>query len=247
LIETSVELPEKEKLLSHIFPSLNSAAIGELSKICIEIHFNQGELIAQEGSYASGVYIVQSGLVKIGKYSAGGRGKRVFRFLGTGELFGLEAVALEHTTNVQYAKTIMEATLVFVERGNLLAFKEEHPELCGDFCRWLAREVVMLEFKLTRDAVESLDRNLALLLIALAHNYGVTTDKGVVLDLPVSRQILADMLGVSVETLMRALKRFRERKWLETSGKRVTITGFDSLKERARTTPFYLSIIEETL
>jgi CRP-like cAMP-binding protein len=246
-VMSAVELVEKEQLLSHVFPSLDSLAIGDLSDICLETHYNADELIAQEGSYASGVYIVQSGLVKIGKYAERGSGKRVFRFLGVGELLGLEAVVLEYSTNVQYAKTIMESTLIFVERGNLLAFKDAHPVLCSDFCRWLAREVVMLEFKLTRDAVESLDRNLALLLIALAHNYGMNTDDGVVVDLPISRQIIADMLGVSIETLMRSLKRFRERKLLTTSGRRITITGFDDLKERARTTPFYISIIEDSL
>ena len=238
---------EKVKLLAHIFPSLDSAAIDKLAALCLEIHHEAGELIAQEESYASGVYIVRSGLVKTGKYGSSGAEKRILRFLGVGELFGLEAVVLDHSTHVQYAKTLMETNLLFIERRNLLVFRKEHPEVCTDFTRWLAREVVMLELKLTRDAVESVDRNLALLLLALAHNYGKGTGRGIALDLPVPRRTLAEMLGVSVESLMRALKRFRDRKLLETSGRHVTITDFDSLKERARITPFYLSILEGTL
>jgi CRP-like cAMP-binding protein len=238
---------DKNELLTHIFPSLDSAAIDELAAMCLEVRHDTGELIAQEESYASGVYIVRSGLVKIGKYGSTGAEKRVLRFLSVGEMFGLEAVVLDHSTHVQYAKTLMETNLLFIERHNLLAFRNRYPELCTDFTRWLARDVVMLELKLTRDAVESVDRNLALLLLALAHNYGSGTEKGVVLDLPVPRRTLAEMLGVSVESLMRALKRFRDRKLLETSGRRVTITDVESLKERARITPFYLSIVEETL
>jgi hypothetical protein len=34
---------------------------------------------------------------------------------------------------------------------------------------------------------------------------------------------------------------------IETEGRIILLTNFDALKERARTTPFYLSIIEETL
>lgn len=238
---------EKLELLAHIFPSLDSTAIGELASLCLEVHHDAGELIAQEESYASGVYIVRSGLVKIGKYGISGAEKRILRLLGVGELFGLEAVVLDHSTHVQYAKTLMETHLLFIERHNLLAFRTQYPELCTDLTRWLAREVVMLELKLTRDAVESVDRNLALLLLALAHNYGESTGKGIALDLPVPRRTLAELLGVSVESLMRALKRFRNRNLLETSGRRVTITDFESLKERARITPFYLSIVEKTL
>ena len=243
----SLKPSEKTDLLAHIFPSLDTAAINELAAMCLEVRHDAGELIAQEESYASGVYIVRSGLVKTGKYGSIGAEKRILRFLGVGELFGLEAVVLDHSTHVQYAKTLIETSLLFIERRNLLAFRKEHPELCTDLTRWLAREVVMLELKLMRDAVESVDRNLALLLLALAHNYGEAAGEGVVLDLPVPRRTLAEMLGVSVESLMRSLKRFRDRKLLETSGRRVTITDFDSLKERARITPFYLSIIEETL
>ena len=105
----------------------------------------------------------------------------------------------------------------------------------------------MLEYKLTRDAVETIDHNLALLLLALANKYGEQNDFGVILDLPVSRQTMAEMLGISIETLMRALKRFRERGMLTTSQSRITLVDVDGVKERARATPFYLSIIEETL
>jgi len=104
----------------------------------------------------------------------------------------------------------------------------------------------MLEFKLTRDAVETVDGNLAIFLIALAHKYGQPTKQGAVLDLPVPRRTLAEMLVVSTETLMRALKRFRDRGLVETSGRRVTIRNLQQLEARAKTTSFYLSVIEDT-
>ena len=105
----------------------------------------------------------------------------------------------------------------------------------------------MLEFKLTREAVETIDRNLALLLIALTKKYGGKEDTTVVLDLPISRQTMAEILGVSIETLSRVLRQFRERGLISTSKNKITIQDFEKLKEKARATPFYLSIIEETL
>jgi len=238
---------ERLQLLANIFPALDATSVSDLDGVCLETHYDEGELVAQEGSYASGMYIVKSGLVKVGMHGRKGGGKRVLRFLSVGELFGLEAVTLGHEANIQYAKAIVPSSLVFIERRNLIGFREEHPEICTDLCRWLAREVVMLEFKLTRDAVESLDRNLALLLLALAQKYGERSDEGIVVHLPVSRQVISDMLGVSVESLMRSLKRFRDRKLLTTSRRRVAISDINALMERARITPFYLSIIAETL
>lgn len=245
--EGTPERDQRIQLLASIFPSVGSEAIDQLASMCLEVHHEAGELIAQEESYASGMYIVQSGLVKIGKYGSSGGEKRVLRFLGVGELFGLEAVVLNHSAHIQYAKTLLDTTLLFIERHNLLAFQKQFPKLCTDFTRWLARKVVMLELKLTRDAVETTDCNLALLLLSMAHTYGEPTEAGVVLDLMIPRRTLAEMLGVSLESLMRALKRFRDRKVIATKGKRVTIVDLDNLKERARITPFYHSIIEEIL
>jgi len=228
-------MPEKEE-------------IEELARISLTTRYDENELIAQEGSYASGIYIVKSGLVSIGKYSSKGRGKRCLRFLAIGEMFGLEAVFLEReAVNVQFAKTLIESTLIFFERSNILAFTKDHPRIFKDLCRWLSREVIMLEFKLTRETVESLDRNLALLLLALGNKYGVLEQDALHLELPVSRQTMAEMLGVSVETLMRGLKRFRELGFLGPEHGKISILDSGRLAERARVNDFYLSIIEETL
>jgi len=239
---------DRVEFLSHVFPSLTSKDIKTLREISLGVHYDDGELIAQEGAYTAGVYIVQDGLVSIGKYASKGWEKRILRFLAPGEMFGLEVVFLEREpVNVQFAKAIVESSLVFFERSNILAYSKEHPRLFADLCRWLSREVIMLEFKLTREAVESIDRNLALLLLALANKYGKKNGRTVLLDPPVTRQTLAEMIGVSIETVMRVLKRFRTRGLIETAQSQITIIDMDTLVERARISSFYLSIIEETL
>jgi len=248
MVDEGSDLKARKAFLAQVFPSLSPGEIEKLQRVSLQIHYDEGELIAQEGSYAAGVYIVQSGLVSIGKYASEGWEKRVLRFLAVGEIFGLEAVFLgREAINVQFAKALVESTLIFFERANILAFAKEHPNLCSDFSRWLSREVIMLEFKLTRDATESIDHNLALLLIALGNKYGQKASGKIVLNLPISRQTMAEMLGISVETLMRALKRFREHELITTAKRQIVIVDWETLERGAHTTPFYLSIIEETL
>jgi CRP-like cAMP-binding protein len=238
----------REAFLTRVFPSLPSSAIAELTKIALEVHYDADELIAQEGSYAAGVYVVRGGLLSIGKYASKGWDKRYLRFLAVGEMFGLEAVFLgREPVNVQFAKAVVQSSLVFFERSNIVAFSKDHPQLFTDLCRWLAREVIMLEFKLTREAIESMDRNLALLLMALTENYGEEEHGRTALCLPISRQTMAEMLGVSVETLMRGLKRFRELGLLTADYGKICVQDMSSLKERARVNDFYLSIMRETL
>jgi len=239
---------DRQRFLAEVFPSLAADEVEELAGISFEVHYDEGELVAQEGSYSAGVYVVRSGLVSIGKYASRSWDRRVLRFLAVGEMYGWETVFLEREPiNVEFAKAIFESTLVFFERSSILAYSKAHPRLFADLCRWLSREVIMLEFKLAREAIESIDRNLALLLIALGKKYGEKQNGTVVLNLPIPRQTMAEMLGISIETLMRALKRFRERGLVNTSQGRITLIDVKSLEERAQTEAFYLSIIEETL
>ena len=58
---------------------------------------------------------------------------------------------------------------------------------------------------------------------------------------------MAELLGLSVETLMRTLKRFRELGLITTSKNSFRVLNLEGLEERARVTSFYLSIVEETL
>lgn len=235
--------------LAHAFPSLLEEDRKQLEKLGMVLHFEADELVAQENAYFSGVYLVCRGLVYIGKYSPRTQEKRVLRFLAPGEWYGLEPFFLERAQiNFQFARTIVESTLLFFDSATFRAFLDHHPQALVDLCRWFAREVAMLEFKLTREATESADRNLALLLLALSNKYGVPNPDGsVFLELPLTRQTIAELLGVSVETLMRVLRRFRERGYIQTRRLGLVIRSREKLEELASTPELYLDIIEETL
>jgi hypothetical protein len=95
---------------------------------------------------------------------------------------------------------------------------------------------------------ESADRNLALLLLALANKYGTPNPDGTVrLEFPITRQTMAELLGISLETLMRVLRRFRERELIETHRWGFEILARGRLEEIARTPDLYRTIIEQTL
>ncbi|HAF70447.1 MAG: Crp/FNR family transcriptional regulator, anaerobic regulatory protein [Acetothermia bacterium 64_32] len=231
------------------FPGLSQTEREQLQELGLILHFGPDELVAQEGSFCSGVYLVCQGLVAIGKYAPTTHDKRVLRFLAPGEWYGLEPFFLEREpVNIQFIRTIVESSLLFFQTSQFHSFLSHHPQALWDLCRWLSREVAMLEFKLTREATESSDRNFALFLLALANKYGEPLSGDAVrLELPFTRQTMAELLGVSLETLMRLLRRFRERGLIHTHRHHVEITSRERLKEVARASEFYLTIIEETL
>ncbi|MFW6421412.1 MAG: Crp/Fnr family transcriptional regulator [Candidatus Bipolaricaulota bacterium] len=215
------------------------------SLICVD--YEGGDLIAQEGSLLSGVFIVYSGLVKIGKYSPSNK-KRVLRFLAPGEWFGLETMFLkEQNRNVQFARALIDSELIHIESHAFSEFLDDHNELLFELCRWLAREVAMLEFKLTRHSTEGALQNLSLLLLALNEKYGAEKQDSSEIDLELSRKTLADLMGVSVETLRRLIRKLKQNEIIEMSKNRITIIDREGLSGLAETPEFYVDLLRDTL
>ncbi|MGC9530260.1 MAG: hypothetical protein ACP5G2_06630 [Candidatus Bipolaricaulaceae bacterium] len=66
------------------FPGLPPEDRNQLQELALILRYGADELVAQEGSYCSGIYVVCQGLVAIGKY-AGAQERRLLRFLAPGE------------------------------------------------------------------------------------------------------------------------------------------------------------------
>jgi CRP/FNR family transcriptional regulator len=249
-MKTEAQGSDSSELISFfaaIFEGLAEKSFQELSSSALCIGYNKGDLVVQEGSNFSGVYIVYRGLVLIGKYSSSKR-RRILRFLAPGEFFGLEALFLKgQQTNIQFARALLDSELIFIRRDLLLEFLSRYPLSMASICRWFAREVAMLEFKLTRDTTEGSLHNLAMLLLALRKKYGQTTTSGILIDLELPRSLMAEMLGISEDTLLKLLKELKDRQIVSTQNAKITILDEEKLDKLTLATDFHIKILKETL
>jgi len=242
--------PDFSQIISFLSSSLKDVPSDEIEKLSDSIflvQYSGGDLVVQEGSLSSSVYIVRSGLVKIGKYSKP-RKRRVLRFLGSREWFGLEVLFLPNQrTNIQFARAVLDSELISIEASAFNDFVTNCPNALYDLCMWFAREVAMLEFKLTRETSEGSLQNFATLLLGFNEKYGKKVESGSQIDLKLPRHTLADLTGVSAETLRRLIKRLKESETISTHDSKVTIKDEEKLHKLASVQDFYLTILGETL
>ena len=90
-----------------------------------------------------------------------------------------------------------------------------------------AREVI---HQLSASPVES---RLAATLLKLADKLGEKRGDEVLIQLPLSRQDLADMTGATVETASRVMSQFRRQKLIRSGRRWVSLTDLDGLKKIA--------------
>jgi len=67
-------------------------------------------------------------------------------------------------------------------------------------------------------------------LLKLAEDYGKKSSKGIELDLNISRQELANIVGTTRETVIRALTAFKKEHSIDIDKNNITITDFEKVK-----------------
>jgi CRP/FNR family nitrogen fixation transcriptional regulator len=168
----------------------------ELSAGGVQIRYAREEEIFGEGEPAEYVYQVLSGAVRTYRVLRDGR-RQIDEFHFTGGFFGIEAGAEHRTT----AEAIADSTILVARRVSMNDLAAQR----GDITRQLLK-VTIDGMQRRQDHVVLLGRKsacerVASLLIDLAERGGDPH----VLDVPMSRQDMADYLGLTIETVSRTL------------------------------------------
>jgi CRP-like cAMP-binding protein len=218
-----------------LFENLSEQALGELQKHMRRIRYEPGDLIFQEGGPSAGFYIVINGLVQYGKRSGRRGRRRILKLLGPGDCFGEEMLFQPEVCACPgYARALTEAEVAFIERGVFLDFLKLYPSVAHKLCEYLTRQLRVFECKLVELAYEPVEQNLVRLLFILMDRFGKRTREGISLEIPLTRQELAELLGVHLDTVIHELSKLREQGVIALSDHKIVITDPERLREFAQ-------------
>jgi len=167
--------------------------------------FGRDQEIYGEGAPADFVYRVTSGAVRCFRVLSDGR-RQISDFYLPGDIFGVE-LDLEHRVA---AEAIVDTVVIAARRGSVASQSEQGPRLWRHALCELRRSQEHVLTLGRRSAVE----RVASFLVDLARR----TDAGDELQLPMSRQDIADYLGLTIETVSRTLTQMQSRGLIGLSG-----------------------------
>ena len=164
--------------------------------------FKTGETIFVEGDAAPFCYQVVTGFVKEYNTLEDGR-RQVADFYGVGELFGIS----ELDEQLHTAEAISDCAVRCYPRDNLLRAVAVSPELSHQFLDTLMTRLHHARERMIMLGRMSAMQRVATFLIRLSSDQGVTDN----IRLAMSRQDIADHLGLTIETVCRALTELRKK------------------------------------
>lgn len=203
-----------------LFSTLTDGEFNALAHIFVSRSYRRNQIIFLEEQTGDYMYLVLSGKVKVAKSAPGGK-ETIIAIHKAGDFFG-EMSLLDGKTSPATVSAMEDSRIISVSGADfhkyLLHNEKVMLEIIHVLCARL-REVWQTQSQSHRTA----DSRIRMGLYDLAEKHGVRDSHGTIIDLKITHQELAEMVGTSRETVTRAMARLRDEGLVEVSGRRITL------------------------
>ncbi|MGM0501557.1 MAG: Crp/Fnr family transcriptional regulator [Bacillota bacterium] len=214
---------------SNFFSSLAQEELEQIEKIMKPRNYNQGELIFFEGEAGEGLFFLESGKVKLTKMVENGD-EQILTIIKPGNIFA-EVVLFGNANYPATAVALEESKLHLIRSRDMEQIIKDNPEIALKLLDVMSKRLRRAQ-KLVRDmGLKDTTCRTASLLIYLAQEYGTEINDKIKIDLKLTQQELANMIGTTRETISRVLNKFKDEDIITTYKRKMVISDLEELKE----------------
>lgn len=204
---------------STVFKHLSDEELDNLPLYNAPDRYKKGAIIYEEGGRINGFYVVCKGIIKI--YKTGFDGKdQIIRFAKPGDIMGFRSTIsgeLACTTS----KTIEEAEITYIPGEMVKLLVKSNGEFAMDLLQIACLELGEANDYITDIAQKTVRERLAEVLIHLKWTFNLDRDN--YLQIALTREELASIVGTATESVIRLLSEFKQDKLIELHGRKIKI------------------------
>ncbi len=165
-----------------------------------------GERLFLQGEHAARFYILVEGRIRITQVTPDGQ-QVLMRLVGPHQIFG--GIAAVRSGDYPASAEAQVACVVLVWSSETMQdLLDSVPRLAHNMLLLMSDHIQILQDRLREMITEQVERRIAHTLLRLIRHAGRKVEDGVLLDLPLTRQDLAEMAGTTLYTVSRILSRW---------------------------------------
>lgn len=215
-----------------IFSELDDAALARLASHCVRRSVAAGVVLFTTGETSRGLYIIESGRVRIYRISAEGR-EQVLHVEGPGRPVA-ELPLFDGGAYPASAVTTEPSRLLFLPRADFEQLYRSNPDVAQAIIRALGKRLRHLVHVAETLAFRDVAARLAMLLAGYAESTGRATADGIEITVDRTQEELALEIGAARESVSRALKQLARRGLIAPAERdRIIIPDLDRLRTLA--------------
>ena len=184
--------------------------------------YQKGSVIYLPAELASGVLLLLTGRVKICTHGIDGK-QTILAFVEPGELFG-ELTVVGQTQREDQAQAVEESSLLLIPNDEMQRLIRMYPEVSLGITKLMGLRRQRIERRLKYLLFHSNRERLIHLLLELAADYGKQAEDGIELDIRLSHQDLANIIGATRETVTVILGDLQRKGRVRLHRRRIVLT-----------------------
>jgi len=217
-----------------LFKEMNPEDMGKLDRMTRMKSVRKKTPIFFPGDPSQQVYLLKEGRVKISRISEEGR-EVTLALLEPGEIFG-ELEVLGDSPRDTLAEALDDSQICVVSKDLFLEMVRSKPEFSFRLTKLMGARMQKIERRVEDLVFKDVPSRLAHLLLDLAENHGRKTPEGILIQIKITHQEIANLIGSIRETVSAILGEFKREGWISFEGRQMTLIRADQLKKRAETT-----------
>ena len=186
----------------------------------------RGETIFEEGETLKGVYCIRDGVCKLTKLSPNGK-DQIVKLVVKGELLGQRSLVGSDSTNLS-AVALNDMEVCFIPKDEIIQDLQKSRDFSLDLLQQMAADLRESDNVIVNMAQKSVKQRMAEALLNLQERFGVDDDG--MLNLLLSREDYANIVGTATESAIRILSEFKREGYINTVGKHIKLTNIEALK-----------------
>lgn len=188
--------------------------------------YKKGSVLFHEGAYPTGVFCIQKGKVKVTVLGDFGK-EQIVRLAKPGDLLGYRAVLGGDKLSAS-ATTLENSFICFIPKDDFIQMIKESPNFALDMLRVLSQDVKRSDETICHMAQKPVRERTAEALVLLMETYGFAAD-GRTIDVSLTREELANIIGTAMETAVRFLNEFKKDHIIDLIGKQIVVLNKNEL------------------
>jgi len=213
---------------NRLFAGLSPSELEEVSDLCRAESYEEGDHIFLEGEASTRLCMAARGRVKIVKHTEEGKDV-ILEIISPPEIFGGVAV-LDGRAYPASAQAMEKCDVVSLSREELLGLIDRFHVLAVEASIYFGERLRNAYDMLRSISVERVERRIASLLLRFGERIGKKEADGISMDLGLTMQEIAEMVGTTVETTIRSMNKFRKEGLIDYNRGQVRI--FPALRGR---------------
>ena len=190
--------------------------------------YARNQILFRQGNTPRGLFHICAGTVKLCQLGRRGA-QQILKICGPEELLGCDAL-FAGSSYAYSAIVLHEAQIRFIEHRAIRRLIRRNTPATLRLLSYMASETVELQDSLCHIAMDPVRQRLAWLLLCLERRYGCSSQGGTLLNIHLSREELAQMIGTASETVIRVLAEFRRDGYISTLGRSIVLHDVEGLQ-----------------